>query len=82
MGDRKFDSIAGLELEIEEEEKDTQDIEYGNLVLKLRGEEEPLLFNILTEDPKVKAFLAEFFVEFVNSYVEEIKETNAKKEEN
>ena len=82
MGDRKFDSIAGLELEIEEEEKDTQDIEYGNLVLKLRGEEEPLLFNILTEDPKVKAFLAEFFVEFVNSYIAEVKEKNAKEEEN
>jgi hypothetical protein len=74
MGDRKFEEIEGFEIPEEESEVETKDIDYGILVLKLEGEENPLVFDILTKDPKNKMFLMEFFLTFGKDLFEELKE--------
>lgn len=76
MGDRKFDSIEGLEIYEEEEPKEIKDIEYGTLVLKLVGEENPVVFDLNTRDLKQKLFLMEFFLTTGGEFLKEIKENN------
>ena len=77
MGDRKFEFIDGLELE-EESNTESKDIEYGTLVLKLVGEENPIVFDLNTKNDKQKMFLMEFFLTTGGEFLKEIKEKNEK----
>lgn len=71
---RKFEPISGLDLPEEQgEAPEGKDIEYGTLVLKLKGQD-PVVFDILSNNTNTKIFLVEFFMEFGQEIYNTLKE--------